>query len=177
MNIRPFKNTTPSIGHRVYVDPSAVLIGDVEIGEDSSVWPQAVLRGDMHNIRIGARTSIQDGCVLHITHAGPFNENGWPLSIGSDVIVGHRAILHGCEISDRVLIGNGTIVMDGAIIEANVVVGANTLVPPGKRLKTGHLYIGSPCRQVRALNDKEMAFFTYSAANYVSLKNEYMANR
>jgi carbonic anhydrase/acetyltransferase-like protein (isoleucine patch superfamily) len=174
-NIRRFNQFEPALGKRVFVDPSAVVLGDVVIGNDSSVWPQAVVRGDMHRIRIGEKTSIQDGSVLHITHAGPFNSDGWPLDIGSEVTVGHRAVLHGCTISDRVLIGNGAIVMDGAIIDPNVVIGANALVAPGKRLESGFLYVGSPCKPVRKLSDKEMSFFEYSANNYVKLKNQYLA--
>lgn len=175
MAIRVFQKTKPQLGNKVYVDESAVVIGDVTIGDDSSVWPQAVIRGDMHRIRIGARSSIQDGSILHITHASSYNESGWPLTIGSDVTIGHRAILHGCTIADRVLIGNGAIVMDGAVIDSDVIVGANTLVPPGKHLESGYLYIGSPCKRARMISDKEKTFFLYTAANYVKLKNQYQA--
>lgn len=174
MAIRPFQNTRPQLGDKVYVDDSAVVIGDVTLGDDSSVWPQAVIRGDMHRIRIGQRTSIQDGSILHITHAGPYNEMGWPLTIGDDVTIGHRTILHGCTIADSVLIGNGAIVMDGAVIESEVIVGANALVPPGKKLASGYLYIGSPCKAVRMISEQEKTFFHYTAANYVKLKNQYM---
>ncbi len=173
-NVRSHNGISPKIGERVFVDASAVVIGDVELGDDCSVWPQAVVRGDMHRIRIGERTSIQDGSVLHITHASDFNPGGWPLLIGSEVTVGHRTVLHGCEIHDHVLIGNGAIVMDGAVIESNVIVGANALVPPGKRLESGFLYVGSPCKQARALGEKEINFFRYTANNYVKLKNEYL---
>lgn len=173
-NIRSHKNISPRLGARVFVDESAVVLGDVEIGEDSSIWPQAVIRGDMHRIRIGERTSIQDGSVLHITHASDFNPDGWPLIIGSEVTVGHRTVLHGCEIHDHVLIGNGAIVMDGAVIESNVIVGANALVPPGKRLESGYLYVGSPCKQARKLSEKEISFFSYTANNYAKLKNDYL---
>jgi len=172
--IRAHKHHTPVLADRVFVDPSAVVIGDVEIGEDSSVWPLTVIRGDMHRIRIGARTSIQDGSILHITHAGPFNPDGYPLSVGSDVTVGHSVTLHGCTIGDRVLVGMGSMVMDGAVVEDNVVIGAGSLVPPGKVLASGFLYMGSPCKQVRELKEKEMNFFTYTAGNYVKLKDEYL---
>ncbi|MBS5838272.1 MAG: gamma carbonic anhydrase family protein [Pseudomonas sp.] len=175
MSIRPFQQHTPALGERAFVDRSAVVIGDVEIGADSSVWPLTVIRGDMHRIRIGARTSVQDGCVLHITHAGPFNPNGFPLLIGDDVTIAHKVMLHGCTVGSRVLIGMGSIVMDGAVIEDDVIVGAGSLVPPGKRLDSGFLYVGSPVRPVRALTDKEKAFFTYSAGNYVKLKDQHLA--
>ena len=177
MSIRPFQQHTPALGERVFVDRSAVVIGDVEIGSDSSVWPLTVIRGDMHRIRIGARTSVQDGCVLHITHAGPFNPEGFPLLIGDDVTIAHKVMLHGCTVGSRILIGMGSIVMDGAVIEDDVIVGAGSLVPPGKRLVSGFLYVGSPAKQVRALSDKEKAFFTYSAGNYVKLKDQHLAER
>ncbi|CAA0081233.1 Protein YrdA [BD1-7 clade bacterium] len=174
MSVRPFNGKTPQLGQRVFVDMTAVIIGDVTLGDDSSVWPQTVIRGDMHQIRIGARTSIQDNCVCHITHAGPYNTNGWPLFVGDDCTIAHSVTLHGCRIGDRVLIGMGSIVMDGATIEDNVVLGANSLVPPGKTLESGYLYTGSPARKVRELTDKELAYFTYSANNYCKLKDQYL---
>ena len=173
-NIRIHNSGQPRLGKRVMVDPTAVVIGDVEIGDDSSIWPMTVVRGDMHRIRIGARSSIQDGSVLHITHAGPYNEDGWPLTIGDDVTVGHKTVLHGCTIGNRVLVGIGSIVMDGAIVQDSVVIGANTLVPPGKTLVSGYLYTGSPARQARPLSDREMDYFCYSANNYVKLKESYL---
>lgn len=166
---------SPSLGARVYVDPAARVIGDVHLGDDCSVWPAAVVRGDMHRIRIGARTSIQDGAVLHITHAGPYNPDGFPLEIGDDVTIGHRAVLHGCTIGSRVLVGIGAIVMDGAVVDDDVVIAAGALVPPGKHLASGYVYRGSPARQSRALTEKELRFFSYSAANYVRLKDRYLA--
>ncbi|MCL7463299.1 gamma carbonic anhydrase family protein [Pseudomonas sp. NW5] len=174
MPIRTYQNHTPQLGARAFVDASAVVIGDVVLGDDCSVWPLAVIRGDMHRIRIGARTSIQDGSVLHITHAGPFNPTGYPLEIGEDVTVGHKVTLHGCSIGNRVLVGMGAIVMDGVVVEDEVVIGAGSLVPPGKRLESGYLYVGSPVKQARPLTDKERAFFTYSAANYVKLKDLHL---
>ncbi|BCG21853.1 gamma carbonic anhydrase family protein [Pseudomonas tohonis] len=173
--IRTYRGTAPQLGQRVFVDRSAVVIGDVELGEDSSVWPFALIRGDMHRIRIGARTSVQDGSVLHITHAGPFNPDGFPLLIGDDVTIGHKVTLHGCTLGNRILVGMGSIVMDGAVVEDEVVIGAGSLVPPGKRLESGFLYVGSPVKQARPLSDKERAFFTYSAANYVKLKDLHIA--
>lgn len=173
--IRTYRGTAPQLAERVFVDRSAVVIGDVELGDDSSVWPFALIRGDMHRIRIGARTSVQDGSVLHITHAGPFNPDGFPLLIGDDVTIGHKVTLHGCTLGNRILVGMGSIVMDGVVVEDDVVIGAGSLVPPGKRLESGYLYVGSPVKQARPLSDKEKAFFTYSAANYVKLKDLHIA--
>lgn len=175
MNIRPFKGIDPTLGQRVFVDPTAVVIGDVQIGDNCSIWPLVVIRGDMHRIRIGHSTSIQDGSVLHITHAGPYNPDGFPLTIGDHVTVGHQAMLHGCSIGDRVLIGMGSMVMDGAVIESDVVLGAGSLVPPGKTLKSGYLYVGRPAKEVRALTEAEMNYFTYTANNYVKLKDQHLA--
>ena len=174
-NIRDFDDHRPKIGARVLIDPSAVVIGDVELGDDVSVWPQVAIRGDMHRIRVGARSSVQDGCVLHITHAGPFNPDGWPLQIGSDVTIGHNATLHGCTVGDRVLVGMGATIMDGAVVEDDVVIAAGALVTPGKHLRSGYLYAGSPAREVRELSEKEMAYFCYSATNYVKLKDQHIA--
>ena len=175
MTIRNYQNHTPVLAEGAFVDHSAVVIGDVEIGADSSIWPLTVIRGDMHRIRIGARTSVQDGSVLHITHAGPFNPDGFPLLIGDEVTIAHKVMLHGCSVGNRVLIGMGSIVMDGAVVEDEVIIGAGSLVPPGKRLESGFLYVGSPVKQVRALTDKERAFFSYSASNYVKLKDQHLA--
>lgn len=174
MNIRPHNEHHPLLGQRVHIDETAVVIGNVSLGDDCSVWPLTVIRGDMHRITIGQRCSIQDGSVLHITHASDFNPGGFPLSIGDDVTVGHKALLHGCTIGNEVLIGMGAIVMDGATIESQVILGAGSLVPPGKVLHSGFLYTGSPVRQVRPLTDKERSYFLYTAANYVKLKNEYL---
>lgn len=173
-SVRGFEGHVPAIGQRVLIDPSAVVLGDVALADDVSVWPQAAIRGDMHSIRIGARSSVQDGCVLHITHAGPYNPQGWPLTIGADVTIGHGAILHGCEVGDRVLIGMRATVMDGAVIENDVVVAAGALVTPGKRLRSGYLYAGSPAREKRPLSDSEMGYFTYVANNYVQLKDQHL---
>ena len=173
-NIRSHNNSKPTLGSAVYIDPAAVVIGDVELGDDCSVWPCAVIRGDMHHICIGDRVSVQDGSILHITHAGEFNEVGYPLTIGNDVTIGHSVNLHGCTVGNRVLVGIGSIILDGAIVEDDVVIGAGTLVPPGKVLASGYMYMGSPCKQIRPLKDHEKAFFTYSASNYVELKNRFL---
>ncbi len=174
-NLRSFQGRTPQLGQRVLIDPSAVVLGQVTLGDDVSVWPQVAIRGDMHSIRIGDRSSVQDGSVLHITHAGPFNPDGWPLNIGSDVTIGHRAVLHGCIIGNRVLVGMSATVMDGAVVEDEVVIAAGALVTPGKYLRSGHLYAGSPAREVRPLSEKELAYFLYSAHNYVMLKDQHIA--
>ena len=175
MAIRTYQNLTPQLGERVFVDNSAVLIGDIQLGADSSVWPLTVIRADMHRIRIGARTSIQDGSVLHITHAGPYNPDGYPLTIGDEVTVGHKVTLHGCTLGNRILVGMGAIIMDGAVVEDEVVIGAGSLVPPGKRLESGYLYVGSPVKQARPLSAEEKAYFSYTAGNYVKLKNQHIA--
>lgn len=177
VSVRSFAGHTPQLGARVFIDRSAVVIGDVTLGDDASVWPQAVIRGDMQRIHIGARTSIQDNCVCHITHAGPFNPDGWPLNVGDDCTIAHNVTLHGCTIGDRVLIGMGSIVMDGAVIESDVVIGANSLVPPGKQLASGFLYTGSPAKVVRPLTEKELSYFRYSANNYCKLKDQYLAEQ
>ncbi|WP_439106614.1 gamma carbonic anhydrase family protein [Congregibacter sp.] len=173
-SLRSFQGDTPQLGNRVLIDPSAVVSGDVVLGDDVSVWPGTIIRGDMHAIRIGARTSVQDGSVLHITHASDFNPAGWPLTIGEEVTIGHNATLHGCTLGDRILVGMGAIVMDGAVVEDNVVIAAGALVTPKKRLQSGYLYAGSPAKQIRELSEKEMAFFSYSAGNYVRLKDRHI---
>jgi carbonic anhydrase/acetyltransferase-like protein (isoleucine patch superfamily) len=173
--VRRFEQHSPQLGERVFIDPSAVVIGDVAIGNDSSIWPNTTVRGDMHRIRIGARSSIQDNSILHITHAGPYNPEGFPLTIGDEVTVAHSVTLHGCTIGNRVLIGMGSIVMDGAVIEDDVVLGANSLVPPGKKLASGWLYVGSPAKPVRELSEGEYSYFSYSAANYSRLKDRHIA--
>ncbi|WP_281645346.1 gamma carbonic anhydrase family protein [Parendozoicomonas sp. Alg238-R29] len=174
MTIRSYQGKTPSLGDKVFVDDTAVVLGNVSIGTDSSIWPCAVIRGDMHEIRIGERTSVQDGSVLHITHAGPYNTDGWPLHIGDDVTIGHNATLHGCTIYDRVLIGLGAIVMDGAVVESEVLVAAGAMVPPKAHLQSGYVYKGNPAKKARPLTDKERDFFLYSSKNYVRLKNKHM---
>lgn len=172
--LRTYRNYSPTLGDRVYIDASAVVIGDVDIGSDSSIWPTAVIRGDMHRIHIGARTNIQDGAILHITHDGPFSPGGFPLTIGDDVTIGHSVNLHGCKIGNRVLIGIGSTILDGAIIEDDVVIGAGSLVPPGKHLAGESLYFGNPCQLKRTLSEKEKEFFLYSSKNYVGLKDQYL---
>jgi carbonic anhydrase/acetyltransferase-like protein (isoleucine patch superfamily) len=167
--IRTFEGVTPQIDPDAWLDPTSVVIGDVHIGAGSSVWPGTVVRGDINRIRIGRDSNIQDGSVLHNSHDGPFMPGGAALLIGDRVTVGHKAILHGCEIGDDCLIGMGAIVMDRSIVESGVVIGAGALVPPGKTLQSGYLYTGSPARQARPLTDREKEYFGYSAAYYVKL--------
>jgi carbonic anhydrase/acetyltransferase-like protein (isoleucine patch superfamily) len=176
MSVSTYRNVMPTLGARVYIHASAVVIGRVTIGEDSSVWPTAVVRGDVHDITIGARTSIQDGAVLHVTHDGPYAPGGRALLIGSDVTVGHRAVLHACTIGNACLVGMGAIVLDNVETEDLVMIGAGSIVAPGKRLESRGLYVGSPARRVRDLKQSEIDFLTYSAAHYVKLKNEYLAS-
>jgi len=164
----------PKIAAGVYIDPDAVVIGDVEIGTGSSVWPMTVIRGDIHRIRIGERTSVQDGSILHVTHAGPYNPDGFPLIIGDDVTIGHKAMLHGCTIGNRILIGMAAVIMDGVVVNDEVIIAAGTLVPPGKILESGFLYKGNPARQARALTDKERTFFNYTSKRYVDLGAKYI---
>ncbi|AFT68413.1 Bacterial transferase hexapeptide repeat protein [Alloalcanivorax dieselolei B5] len=175
MGIRRFEDKVPQLGERVYVDAAATVIGDVALGEDCSIWPGAVVRGDMHRIRIGARTSVQDNAVLHITHASRFNPDGFPLSIGEDVTLGHQAMLHGCTVGNRVMVGMQAMIMDGAVVEDDVMIAAGTLVSPGKRLESGWLYRGSPAKPARRLTEEELAFLPYVAGNYVKLKDQYLA--
>ena len=177
MSVRSFEQHTPQLGERVFVDETAVVIGDVHLGADASVWPMTVIRGDIHQIRIGERSSIQDGTVVHVTHDGPFNPGGFPCTVGSDVTVGHKVMLHGCTIGDRVLVGMGTTIMDGAVVESDVIIGAGSLVPPGKILSSGYLYVGSPVKQARALTEQERSFFLYSAGKYRELKDRYLASK
>lgn len=174
-SIISYKGICPQIGDRVYIDSSSVLVGDIQIGDDSSIWPLVAARGDVNHIRIGERSNIQDGSVLHVTHKNAANPDGYPLLIGNDVTVGHKVMLHGCTIKDRVLVGMGAIVLDGVIIEEEVMIGAGSLVPPGKVLESGYLYVGSPVKQARPLTDKERAFLQKSADNYVQNKNDYLS--
>ncbi|MGD8483326.1 MAG: gamma carbonic anhydrase family protein, partial [Thioalkalispiraceae bacterium] len=154
MAIRDFENTLPDIAPSCYIEDSALVIGDVRIGEHSSVWPFAILRGDVNTITIGDNTNIQDHSVLHVTHDGPYNPGGHALTMGNNITVGHRVTLHGCTIHDNCLIGMGATIMDGAIVHANNLVGAGSLVTPGKELESGYLWMGSPARKIRALSEK-----------------------
>ncbi len=176
MSVRSFLQHTPQIGANVFVDDMAAVIGNVSIGDDSSIWPFASVRGDVHRITIGARTSIQDGCVLHVTHDSQYHPGGTPLIVGSDVTVGHRVTLHACTISDLCIIGMGAVVLDNAMIESDVILGAGSLVPPGKVLASGFLWVGAPAIKKRPLTSEELNFIRYSAASYVKLKNDHLSH-
>lgn len=175
MTVRDFESRQPTIADSAYIDATALVIGDVTIGADVSLWPMVVARGDIHSIQIGARSNIQDGSILHVTHDGPFAPQGYGLTIGKSVTVGHKAILHGCTIGDHCLIGMGTTIMDGAYLEPQTMVGAGSLVTPGKHLQSGYLWMGTPARQVRTLRAEELDFLNYSADFYVELKNRHRA--
>ena len=176
MAVRSFDGKTPQLGQRVFVDESAVLVGDITLADDVSIWPHVSARGDVNFMKIGARSNIQDNTVLHVTHDGPYTpEGGIPLLIGEDVTVGHQCILHACTIGNRVLVGMGAIIMDGVTVEDDVLIGAGTLVPPGKTLKSGHLYRGNPMREARELKPGEIESLKYSAEHYVRLKDRYLA--
>lgn len=176
MPVKAFKDKYPRIGQSVYIDDSAVVIGDVTLGDDVSIWPTTVVRGDVESIVIGEATNVQDGAVLHVSHAGQFSPQGHPLTIGKGVTIGHRAVIHACTIGDYCLVGIGAIIMDDAVLEDYVMLGAGALVPPGKRLESGHLYVGSPARQVRPLAEAEKEFLEYSARHYVVLKDAYLTH-
>jgi carbonic anhydrase/acetyltransferase-like protein (isoleucine patch superfamily) len=177
MSVRPFKKHFPQLGEGVYIDESAVVIGQVVIGDHTSVWPNTTIRGDVNWIKIGANTSIQDGSTLHVTHDHTNKHpGGYPLTVGNQVTVGHNVVLHGCTIEDNCLIGMGAIILDDAHLEKNVFVAAGALVTPGKRLESGHLYVGSPAKKLRALTEEEIAGLQYSADHYVKLKNQYLAD-
>ncbi|KOC87424.1 gamma carbonic anhydrase family protein [Winslowiella iniecta] len=173
--LRAFKQWFPQLGERVMVDASSVVVGDVSLADDVSIWPLVAIRGDVNKVVIGKRSNIQDGSVLHVTHKSSSNPEGHPLIIGEDVTVGHKAMLHGCTIGNRVLIGMGSILLDGVIVEDDVMVGAGSLVAPGKRLESGYLYLGSPAKPVRPLTEKEIAGLLYSSSNYVGWKDDYLA--
>jgi len=177
MTIRKFESHYPEIHKTAYIDETALVSGEVEIGEESSVWPMTVIRGDVNFIKIGKRTNIQDGSVLHVTHAPNEHskkigatQTAYALIIGDDVTIGHKALLHACEIQDRVLVGMGAIVMDGTVVEEETMIAAGSVVPPRKTLESGYLWVGNPARKVRELTDKEKKYLSYSAEHYVRLK-------
>ena len=177
MSLRTYQGHRPQISRSAYIDEQACVIGDVSIGEDSSVWPMAVIRGDVNHIRIGARSNIQDGTVIHVTHRYSENPEGHPVVIGDDVTVGHNITVHGCTIEDRCLIGIGSTLLDGAIIRSHVMLGAHSLVAEGKELEGGYLWLGAPARKIRELTEQELRWFEYSAKHYVALKNDYLSPR
>jgi len=174
MPIRTFQGISPTLGTNVYIDDMAAVIGDVSIGDDASLWPFVVARGDVHRIRIGARTNVQDGSVLHVTQDNRFNPGGYALTIGNGVTVGHNAVLHACTIEDFVLIGMGSIILDGAVVHSRAMVAAGSVVSPGKVLEGGFLWLGRPAKKIRPLMDDELEYLEYSSAHYVGLKNKHL---
>lgn len=169
MPIYPYRGALPTLGERVFLAPGAFLTGRVEVGDDVSFWFNTTARGDVNTIRIGARTNIQDGTVLHVTH------EKFPLVIGEGVVIGHGAVVHGCTLEDGALIGIGATILDGAVVEAGAQVGAGAVVAPGKRVKSGQLVMGVPARPVRDLLPDERANIRETAERYVRLKEEYRA--
>jgi carbonic anhydrase/acetyltransferase-like protein (isoleucine patch superfamily) len=165
--ILPYKGLLPTIHPDAFIAPGAVVIGDVVIGKDSSVWFGCVIRGDVHEIRIGERTNIQDGTIVHAT-GGRFGTY-----IGSDITIGHGTVLHACTLEDGSFVGMGTVVLDGAVVESGAMVAAGAVVTPGKRVARGELWAGNPARLMRALTDKDAAGFPVSAAGYVDLARDY----
>ena len=172
--LRPYLDRRPLLGERVYVDPAATVIGEVELGDDVSVWPGTVIRGDVNFIRIGARTSVQDGTIIHVSHHSPYNKGGFPTLIGADVTIGHGTIIHACTIGDACLIGMGACILDGATVQRHGFVGAGAVVGPGKVVGEGELWVGNPARFVRRLSEQEVEGLHYSAAHYVRLKDRYL---
>ncbi|WP_133128895.1 gamma carbonic anhydrase family protein [Legionella nagasakiensis] len=173
-SIQSYQDKYPIIGQQVYIDSKAVIIGNVTIGDEVSVWPMAVIRGDVHSIHIGNSCNIQDSAILHVTHDGPHTPGGQPLILGEGVTVGHQAVLHGCRIDNYCLIGIGSIILDGAYLENHLMIAAGSLVPPGKHLKSGYLYLGRPVQPIRPLTQEELNHLEYSAKHYVKLKNNYL---
>lgn len=173
MAIESYREQLPRLGRGVYVHASATVIGDVELGEESSIWPGVVIRGDVNRIRVGARSNVQDGSILHVSRPSPRNPDGAPLLIGADVTVGHGVILHGCEIGDGCLVGMGSLVMDRALLEPRVLLGAGSLVPEGRVLQSGWLYLGRPAKPLRRLTEEELDYLARQAGNYVRLAAEY----
>jgi len=174
MAIRSYQGRLPVCGERVFVDEMGLVIGDVKIGEDSSVWPMVVIRGDVNRIRIGKRSNVQDGTVVHVTHPHAELPEGHGVFIGDEVTIGHNTTIHGCTIEDQCLIGIGATVLDGAIIRSQVLLGAGSLVSEGKELEGGYLWLGTPAKRVRPLTEEERNWFRYSANHYVKLKNNYL---
>jgi carbonic anhydrase/acetyltransferase-like protein (isoleucine patch superfamily) len=173
MTVQPYLGVHPKLGPGVYVDPTALVIGDVELGQDVSIWPMVVVRGDVNQVRIGARSNVQDGSVLHVSRPYPGSDMGWALILGEDVVIAHKVALHGCTIGNRVLVGIGAIVLDGVVVEDDVTIGAGAVVTPGKRLESGGLYLGNPARRVRELAGSEIARVPIMASWYVNLKKDY----
>lgn len=174
--IRPFDGNWPSIAEGAWVDETAVVIGDVTLGPGASIWPHCVVRGDIHRIAIGAETNIQDGSVLHVSHDSRFLPGGAPLILHERITVGHQVVLHGCEIGALCLIGIGARVLDRAVIQPRTMLAAGALVPPGRVLEGGYLYVGAPAERTRALTDRELEYLEYVAVNYVRLAERHRSS-
>lgn len=172
--LRRFGDAMPRLGRRVYIDPAATVIGDVELGDDVSVWPGAVIRGDVQCIRIGARSSVQDGAIVHVTHDGPYTPGGRACVVGADVTIGHGAIVHACTVHDACLIGMHATLLDDAEIGPHAIIGAGAVVTSGKVVGEGELWVGNPARCVRKLDARAIEQLDYSAAHYVRLKDRYL---
>lgn len=170
--IKPFEGVTPKIAADAFIAETAVVIGAVEIGAESSIWYGCVLRGDSNSIKIGARTNIQDGTIIHVNHERE-GAAGTKTTIGSDVTVGHMALLHACTLENGSFVGMKACVMDGVVVESGAMVAAGALVTPGKRVKRGELWAGSPAKLMRPLSEKEIAYFAYSARHYAELAASY----
>jgi len=174
MPLSSYFSTFPVIGDRVYLHPSCQLIGDVTLGEDSSVWCNTVLRGDVNRIVIGKCSNVQDLSMCHVSHKTAAKPEGSALIIGDYVTIGHSVILHGCSIGNQCLVGMGSIIMDDVVIPDNVMIGAGSLVSPGKILQSGMLYMGRPAKAIRTLTEDELAHLRYSAEHYMRVKNNYL---
>jgi carbonic anhydrase/acetyltransferase-like protein (isoleucine patch superfamily) len=173
MATRPYRGIVPTLAPGAWIDETALVIGQVELGPDVSVWPFVLIRGDVNRIRIGARSNVQDSSIIHVSRPYPGNDAGWPTLIGEDVVIGHKVALHGCTIHDRVLVGIGAIVLDGVEVESDVIIGAGSVVTPGKKLESGYLYVGNPARRSRELTPQERERIPKMARDYVTLKREY----
>ena len=165
----PFGSKAPRVDPTAFVAPGARLIGDVEIGAEASIWSNCVLRGDVNCIRIGARTNVQDGSVIHVDSPKPGDEAGHATIIGEEVLIGHLAMVHGCTLRDRAFVGLGAIVMDGCEIESDAMLAAGAMLTPGKRIPSGQLWAGRPAKYVRDLSDEELAGMRAGVAHYVAL--------
>ena len=174
MSLENYLDTYPVLGERVFLHHSSQIIGEVSLGDDSSIWCNTVLRGDVNRIAIGRGSNVQDLTMGHVSHKTPAKPEGSPLIIGDYVTIGHSVILHGCTIGNECLIGMGSIVMDDVTIPEHVMIGAGSLVSPGKILESGMLYMGRPAKAVRELTTDELAYLRYSAEHYMRVKNNYL---
>ncbi len=166
--ILPFKNIKPALGKDVFVAPGAAVIGDVEIGDNTNIWFQVAIRGDVNTVRIGKNTNIQDGTICHVT------KGSGPLTIGDDVTIGHSAVIHACTLEDGSFVGMGAVVMDGAVVQSGAMVAAGAVVTPGKVVKKGQIWAGTPAKYFRDMTEDETSYIPWSAKHYVELAKEYL---